>query len=67
MLGVGLGELMGSGFRIQHVIEIGSILEIQRSLDACKTGVGDRTGNQTLVQIGVVGTVHLQVSNGTVT
>ena len=55
---------MHLGFGIQHIVIVLGILKMEGTVDAVQTGVGDGAGNQTLVAVGVVETVDLEIFCG---
>ena len=52
---------MQTGGSIQNVVIIVGGFGVQRGPDAVKTGIGDGTGDQTGINVGVVGAVNLQI------
>ena len=61
MLFLCFGEFMLAGLGVQGVVEVIGIVGIQRRVQAGQTGVGNGTGGQSHVGIGVEGTVDLQI------
>ena len=61
MLCGGFREMVRTGFRIQRIVEVVGVLRHQRGVQAVQAGVGNRTGGQTGVRVGVVGGIQFQI------